>query len=98
MGWIRMILNLDEGKYAKYLEGPGTKKGKAAEFNKIKVARKAYNLELKKFKKNLSEVNKLVEKHMAKQIKDPLEWKYVGDISLWNDKLEEIIGRIKGVI
>jgi len=93
-----MILNLDEGKYAKYLEGPGTKKGKAAEFNKIKVARKAYNVEVKKFKMNLSEVNKLVEKHMAKQIKDPLEWKYVGDISLWNDKLEEIIGRIKGVI
>jgi len=93
-----MIINLDEGKYAKYLEGPNTKAGKAAEFNKIKVARKAYNLEVKKFKAKLSEVNKLVEKHMAKQIKDPLEWKYVGDITLWNDKLEEIISRIKGVI
>ena len=92
-----MILNLDEGKYAKYLEGPKTKAGKAKEFNKIKVARKAYNLEVKSFKKKLSEVNKLVEKHMAKQIKDPLEWKYVGDISLWNSKLDEIIGRIKGV-
>jgi len=93
-----MIINLDEGKYAKYLEGPGTKKGKAAEFNKIKVARKAYNLEVKSFKKKLKEVNSLVEKHMGKQIKDPLEWKFVGDISLWNDKLDEIIGRIKGVI
>lgn len=93
-----MILNLDEGKYAKYLEGPGTKKGKAAEFNKIKVARKAYNLEVKIFKKKLSEVNSLAGKHMAKQIKDPLEWKFVGDIALWNTKLDEIIGRIKGVI
>ena len=98
MGRIRMTINLDEGKYAKYLEGPDTKKGKAMEFNKIKVARKAYNLNVKIFKVKLSEVNKLVEKHMAKQIKDPLEWKYVGDITLWNDKLDEIIGRIKGVI
>jgi hypothetical protein len=93
-----MIVNLDEGKYAKYLEGPKTRKGKAADFNKIKVARKAYNLEVKSFKKKLSEVNSLVEKHMGKQIKDPLEWKFVGDISLWNQKLDEIIGRIKGVI
>jgi len=93
-----MTINLDEGKYSKYLEGPDTKKGKAMEFNKIKVARKAYNFEVKKFKAKLSEVNKLVEKHMAMQIKDPLEWKYVGDASLWNDKLDEIIGRIKGVI
>jgi hypothetical protein len=93
-----MIINLDEGKYAKYLEGPKTKKGKAAEFNKIKVARKAYNLELKVLKKKLGEVSKLVDKHVAKQIKDPLEWKFVGDISLWNTKLDEVIGRIKGVI
>ena len=92
------MINLDEGKYAKYLEGPGTKKGKAAEFNKIKVARKAYNLELKTLKKKLGEVSKLVDKHVAKQIKDPLEWKFVGDISLWNTKLDEVIGRIKGVI
>jgi len=92
------MIDITEGKYAKYLEGPGTKAGKAKEFNKIKVARKAYNLEVKSFKKKLSEVNKLVEKHMAKQIKDPLEWKYVGDASLWNDKLDEIIGRIKGVL
>jgi hypothetical protein len=92
-----MIINLDEGKYAKYLEGPGTKKGKAAEFNKIKVARKAYNLELKVLKKKLGEISKLVDKHVAKQIKNPLEWKFVGDISLWNTKLDDVIGRIKSV-
>jgi hypothetical protein len=89
------MINITEGKYAKYLEGPGTKKGKAKEFAKIKVARKAYNLEVKKFKKNWGEVNKLIDKHVAKQIKDPLEWKFVGDMSLYNDKLDDIIERIK---
>lgn len=89
------MIDITEGKYAKYLEGPKTKAGKAKDFNKIKVARKAYNLEVKRFKVKLSEVNKLVEKHMAKQIKDPLEWKFVGDISLYNDKLDDIIERIK---
>ncbi len=92
------MIELDEGKYAKYLEGPGTKKGKAMDFNKIKVARKAYNLELKRLKSKISEVNKLADKHVALQIKDPLEWKFVGDVSLWNDKLDEILGRMKTVV
>ena len=91
MGRIRMTINLDEGKYSKYLEGPDTKKGKSMEFNKIKVARKAYNLNVKIFKAKLSEVNKLVEKHMAKQIKDPLEWKYVGAVSYTHLTLPTIL-------
>lgn len=89
------MISLDEGKYAKYLEGPKTKKGKAKEFNKIKVAKKAYQAEIKTFRTNMSQIFKLAEKHIGKQAKDPTEWKYVGDVSLWNDKLDDIIERMR---
>jgi chaperonin cofactor prefoldin len=93
------MIDLLEGKYAKYLEkGKKAKsKEKAKEFNKIKVAKKAYDMEIKSLKKKLSEINKLVDNHIAWQRKEPLEWKYVGDVTLWNSKLDEVIQLLKVV-
>ena len=62
------MIELDEGKYAKYLEGPKTKKGKSMEFNKIKVARKAYNLEVKSFKKKAKKMKKKVKKRPSSSL------------------------------
>lgn len=86
-------IDLLEGKYAKYLKKG--KAGKQKDSDKIKAANKAYTVEFKYLKSQLNEINKLIDGHMSNQRKDPLNWKFVGDVSSWNGKLGEVIQSLK---
>ncbi len=79
---------INEGKYAKYLT-KGKKKRHATA-----PANKDYKVEFKIFKKKLIELNKTIDKHIAKQQSDPMEYSYVGQIQTYNSGLDSVIQMI----
>ena len=46
-------------------------------------------------KQKLSEINKVIDRHIKMQQSNPLEYKFVGEIQDYNDKLDDIILSIK---
>ncbi len=76
---------LDEGKYAKYLEA-GKKK---------KTMRKDmvndYNKLVKQLKGQLTEINKLMDKHITKQRKDPMNNQYIVEVNSYVELLEKAL-------
>lgn len=83
---------INEGKYAKYLTKSKKKQYSAATSNKD------YKQKFRDLKVKLSEINKLMEKHIAKQQKEPLEIKYVGQVEDINAGLDKVIQNIKAII
>jgi len=77
--------DIDEGKYAKYLEAG--KKKKTMRKDMIKD----YNSQVKQLKKQLAEINKLMDKHIVKQRKDPMNNQYIVEVHSYVELLEKVL-------
>lgn len=80
---------MNEGKYEKYL----TKKKKAT--HAAAPANREYKEQFKLFKKKLTEVNKAIDKHIALQQKEPLEFRFVGEMQEINNHMDAVIELIR---
>ena len=76
---------VNEGKYAKYLTKAKKKKHVSAPANK------EYKEQFKIFKKKLTELNKAVDRHIALQQVEPLEYRNVGEIQEFNDHMDAVL-------
>lgn len=83
---------ISEGKYAKYLTKSKKKQYSAATSNKD------YKQKFRELKGKLSEINKLMDKHIKLQQNEPLEVMYVGQVEDINASLDKVILMIKGLI
>lgn len=76
---------INEGKYAKYLEAGKKKKT----MRKDMIA--DYNKLVKQLKKQLTEINKLMDKHIKKQNKDPMNNQYIVEVHSYVELLEKVL-------
>lgn len=80
---------INEGKYAKYLTKAKKKEYSAATSNKD------YKQKFRELKAKLSEISKLMDKHIKLQQNEPLDIMYVGQVEDFNAGLDKVIEMIK---
>ena len=70
-----------------------TRQKRLAKFPKSVSADEAYKTARAKVGVLLEEVNQKLAAHAARQIKDPQNWGYAGDMNRYAELLEELLGQ-----